>query len=180
LIERCRQHDELAWEALVRRFQARVFGAALHYLRDAEEARDAAQEVFIRVYRGLGSFEGDAFLPWLLRLARNSCIDRIRRRKARPPAADLPIEEGVELSDGAPGPEQCAFSDSRRRLVHRALGRMSERSREIILLKEIQGLNFDEIAQLLDVPVGTVKSRSSRARVELARRVLALDPTLGS
>ncbi len=180
IVERCRQGDALAWEALVRRYQGRVFAVALNYLRDREEARDLAQDVFIKVYRSLDSFTGDGFLAWLLRLARNSSIDRLRRRKARPPASDVPADESISLPDSAPTPEEAWWSNSRKQLVHRALNRMSEQSREIIQLKEIQGLKLDEIATMLGVPIGTVKSRSSRARVELARRVVDLDPSYGT
>jgi len=180
IVERCRRGDALAWEALVRRYQARVYGVAFHYLRDPEEARDLAQDVFIKVYRNLDSFTGDAFLPWLLRMARNAAIDRIRRKKARPPAEDVPVEENISLAADGPSPEDSWLSDSKKRLVHRAMGHMSDQNREMILLKEIQGLNLQEIADLLDVPLGTVKSRSNRARIELARKVVELDPSYGT
>jgi RNA polymerase sigma-70 factor (ECF subfamily) len=180
LVERCRQGDALAWEALVRQYQGRVFAVAIHYLRDPEEARDLSQDVFVKVYQNLSSFEGEGFLAWLLRLTRNSSIDRLRRKKARPPATDVPVEETIDLHDAGPNPEQSWITDSKKRLVHRALDGMSEQNREVILLKDIQGLNLNEIAELLGVPIGTVKSRSNRARIELARRVVALDPTYGT
>lgn len=176
-MQRCRQGDALAWESLVRRFQSRVYGVAFHYLRDADEARDLAQEVFVRIYQRLDTFTGEAFVPWMLRLARNRCIDRLRRVKARPPATDLPADEETPLPDPGPSPEDAWLSDQRKRLVYRAMERLSEQNREIILLKEIQGLNLKEIAELLGVPVGTVKSRSNRARIELARQVVSLDPS---
>ncbi|HET6374004.1 MAG TPA: sigma-70 family RNA polymerase sigma factor [Candidatus Polarisedimenticolia bacterium] len=176
LLARCRRGDDLAWEALVRRFQARVYGLAFHYVRHAEEARDLAQEIFVRVYRKLDTFrEEETFLPWMLRLGRNVCIDHLRRAKARPPATDLTIGEDMFLADTAPTPEAAWMADSRKRLVHRALQMLSEPYREMILLKEIQGLPLEEIASMLNLPLGTVKSRSSRARVELAHAVLALD-----
>ena len=176
LLARCRRGDQLAWEALVRRNQARVYGLALHYVRDAEEARDLAQEVFVRIYTKLGSLPDDGiFLPWLLRLTRNICIDHLRRRKVRPvPAARRVEEPGPDPVDPGPTPEQAWVAGDRRRLVHRALQRLSDVNREIIMLKEIQGLKLEEIAALLDLPLGTVKSRSNRARVELARAVIAL------
>ena len=180
LVERCRQGDPLAWEALVRQFQTRVYGVAYHYLRDPEEARDLAQDVFVKVYRRLDSFVGDAFLPWLLRMARNGAIDRLRRIKARPPASDVPIEESVELPAPGPTPETAWVTDTRKQLVHRALGRLSDKNREIILLKEIQGFHLEEIATMLDLSIGTVKSRSHRARLELAKQVVELDPTYGT
>ncbi len=180
IVERCRQGDALAWEALVREYQGRVFAVALHYLRSSEDARDLSQEVFIKVYRSLDTFTGEGFLAWLLRLARNSSIDRLRRRKARPPASDVPVEESTSLQDSGPTPEEAWWSDTRRQLVHRAMDRMSAQNREIIQLKEIQGLKIDEIATMLRLPIGTVKSRSSRARLELARRVVDLDPSYGT
>ena len=180
LLERCRQGDDLAWEALVRRFQGRVYSVACHYLRDREEARDVAQEIFVRVYEHLDGFHGDlAFLPWLLRLARNMCIDALRRRKARPPAEDVVIDGTTPLAAAAPTPEEATASRAAGELVHRAMDRMSESDREILMLREIQGLPLDQIAALLGIPIGTVKSRCNRARIDLAARVRRLDPSYG-
>jgi len=181
LVSRCRAGDELAWEALVRRYQGRVYSVTLHYLRHGEEARDAAQEVFVRVYEKLETFHGDAgFLPWLLRLARNVSIDRLRRRAARPPVDDLVVEEGVELTSAGPDPEEQVGLRARRRLVWRAVAGMTDQHRELILLHEIQGLKLEQIAEMLGLPLGTVKSRSNRARIELATRVRRLDPAYGA
>jgi RNA polymerase sigma-70 factor (ECF subfamily) len=181
LVERCRRGDGLAWEVLVRRFQGRIYGVAFHYLRNTEEARDMAQEIFIRIYRRLDSFRGeDRFLPWMLSLARNACIDRLRRQKARPPSTDLPVDEGREIPDAGPSPEQASETEARKRLLYRALAGMSETNREMILLKEIQGLKLQEIASLLALPLGTVKSRSNRARVELASKIRVIDPSYGA
>ncbi|HXI04619.1 MAG TPA: sigma-70 family RNA polymerase sigma factor [Candidatus Saccharimonadales bacterium] len=181
LVERCRSGDALAWEALVRAHQGRVYAVAWHYMRSPEEARDAAQDVFIRVYRKLDTFRGgDTFLPWLLRLARNVCLDRLREKAARPPASDLPVEEGPQIAAEGPSPEDSAETEGRKRLLYRALDRMSEKGREMILLKEIQGLALEEISSLLGLPVGTVKSRSNRARLELASAIRRLDPGYGA
>ncbi len=180
ILGRCRAGDALAWEALVRRFQGRVYGVAFHYLREREEAKDLTQEIFVKLYGSLDRFEGGAFLPWLLQLSRNAAIDRLRRIKARPPASDIPAEEATALRTDDPSPEESWIADGRKRLIHRALGRMSERNREMILLKEIQGLQLQEIAEMLKLPLGTVKSRSNRARVELARQVVELDPGYGT
>lgn len=179
LVERCRTGDGLAWERLVRLCQARVYGVSLHYMRNAEEARDVAQEVFIRVYQRLDSFEGGEFVPWLLQVARNACIDRLRRIRARP-QQDLSIEDGPELPLDAASPVEALEHRERERLLYRALGSLSEKHREIVLLKEIQGLKFEEIAALLNVPIGTLKSRSNRARLELAECVRRLDPSYGT
>jgi RNA polymerase sigma-70 factor (ECF subfamily) len=181
LLERCRRGDELAWEALVRRYQGRVFGLSFHFLRDREEARDAAQEVFIKVYQRLDTLkEGQSFLPWLLRTVRNSCIDRQRRLRVRTPEIAVPYEEALEIPAAGPSPEETSMLDARQSLLYRALGELSEKSREMILLKDTQELKLEEIAELLSLPLGTVKSRTSRARVELARAVRSLDPSYGT
>lgn len=181
LLTRCRKGDQLAWEALVRHYQGRVYGLTLSYMRNAEEARDAAQEIFVRVYNKLDTFrEQDPFLPWLLRLGRNVCIDLLRRAKARPADKGAPLEEVPDFADTRSTPEGVAETHSRQRLVYRALDMLSEPYREMILLKEIQGLKLEEIASMLELPVGTVKSRSNRARIELARAVLEICPTAGS
>lgn len=172
ILESCRLGDELAWEMLVRQHQGRVYGIAMTYVADPDEARDLAQEIFVRVYRNIdGCRESDRFLPWLVRIARNACIDHLRRRKARPPARDIPADEAWGLASSDPSPEDVSEDSSRRRLVATALQRLSEINREIILLKDMQGLSLDEIAKMLELPLGTVKSRSSRARVELAEIV---------
>jgi len=170
LLDRCRAGDPLAWEALVRRFQGRVYGIAIVHLGNAEEARDLAQDVFVRLYRRLDLCTNDeTFIPWLVQITRNAAIDRIRRRRSRPRAIDIPVEELSDLPSPAPGPAEEYRAARRRALVHKALGKLGRLNREIILLKEIQGLSLEAIATMLKAPVGTIKSRSNRARIELAR-----------
>ena len=179
LLERCRRGDDLAWEALVRTYQSSVYAVTRHYLRDAEEARDTAQDVFVRLYERLDSFAGgDTFKAWLLRMARNACIDRLRRLKARPSGADVPIEDAQLAGDD--DPEQNVANEARNRLLRRAVAGLSANHREVLMLKEIQGLKLEEVAALLELPLGTVKSRSNRARLELAAVLRELDPSLGA
>lgn len=181
LVRRCRRGDDLAWEALVRRHQSRLFSVAFNYLRDREEARDVSQEVFVKIYRQLKTLrEGDAFLPWMLRIARNSCIDRLRHLRSRRPKILVPLEHAAEIEDDSPSPEELTFRGSRTELLQRALGTLASGYREIIMLKDIQGLKLDEISDLLTLPLGTVKSRSHRARLELAQAVRTLDPSYGA
>jgi RNA polymerase sigma-70 factor (ECF subfamily) len=173
LLELCRQGDELAWEALVRQYQSRIYGLSLGYLGNPEEARDLAQEIFVRVYRHLDSCtDPEGFVPWMIRIARNACVDQLRRRKARPPASDIPVDQMFDLPASGPDPEQASQQAARRELLYRALQQLSPINREIILLKEIQGMSLEDLSELLDVPLGTIKSRSNRARVELAKAVL--------
>jgi RNA polymerase sigma-70 factor, ECF subfamily len=172
LIRRCRQGDELAWEALVTRYQARVCSVAFTYTGSEEEALDVAQEVFVRVWQRLETCrEPDRFAGWLLQIARNACLDHLRRRRARPPAQDLAADELPFLVDPAERPDDDLELADRRHVVELALQQLSVINREAILLKDIQGLPLEEMAAMLELPLGTVKSRCSRARVELAKVV---------
>ena len=175
LLDRCRQGDDLAWEVFVRQYQRRVYSIACGYAGDAEGARDFAQDIFVRLYESRGRWApADVFTAWLVRVARNVCLDGLRRRKARPPARDVPADEMPDLSDVRDTPESALVASEERQVLWRALRSIGHLSREMILLKEIQGFTLKEIAQMLHAPIGTVKSRSSRARLELAERVLAL------
>ncbi|MFB3909515.1 MAG: RNA polymerase sigma factor [Candidatus Eisenbacteria bacterium] len=175
LVERCREGDAAAWEALVRRYQGKVYAYALDYLRNPEEARDLAQEVFVRIYERLDRCrDASSFVPWMLRMTRNAAIDRIRRAKTRPRAIGTPVEEILSLASPVPSPVENLATNRRQSLVRRAMERLTALNREIVRLKEIEGLSFESVAQILQVPVGTTKSRSARARIELAREVAAL------
>jgi len=146
---------------------------ARHYV-GPEDARDVAQEIFVRIYGARADFpEPDRFLAWTLRVGRNVCIDWLRRRKARPPSQDVDAAE-IELASAEPTPEEAWSRSQRERIVERALGTLSGLNREVFVLREIHRLSVEHTAELLGVPAGTVKSRASRARLELARAVRAL------
>ena len=177
LLKRCSQGNELAWEVLVRQYQGRICAIAYGYLGDQDEAFDLAQEIFVRVYQRLHTCDDpEKFISWLTRIARNACIDHLRRMKARPPRQDIPADEMHNLAGGSSNPEQDWVRNSRKKMVFKAMQELSEINREIILLKDIQELPLDEIATMLDLPVGTVKSRSNRARIELARIIAGFAP----
>jgi RNA polymerase sigma-70 factor, ECF subfamily len=175
LLYRCKNGDELAWEALVRQYQARVYSIAYHYVGNCEDARDLAQEIFIRLYRTLNRVDAETLLPWIIRVARNASIDFLRRRRSRPPGSDVQADEMLDLQSADLNPEEHLEQNDRRRMIYRALRSLTGLNQEIILLKEIQGMQIPEIAALLGVPVGTVKSRSNRARIELGEAILALE-----
>jgi RNA polymerase sigma-70 factor (ECF subfamily) len=131
--------------------------------------------VFVRIYQNLALVpDEEGCLPWVIRITRNACIDHLRRRKARPPLWDLPADELFDLRATDQTPEEAHLEAVRKSMVHRALQELTDLNREIILLKEIQGLGLEEIAGILDVPLGTVKSRSNRARLELAQKLCAV------
>jgi RNA polymerase sigma-70 factor (ECF subfamily) len=165
----------VAWEAFVRQTQGRLFALAYSYAGDREDARDLAQEIFVRLYEARSQWPcGDEFLPWLFRVARNRSVDYLRRRAVRRPASVAEEAEISELPDPAAGAEARAIESDRRGLLHAALRGLSAINREIVVLRDVQGLPIQQVASILGVPLGTVKSRASRARVELAERVLAL------
>jgi RNA polymerase sigma-70 factor, ECF subfamily len=181
ILKRCVSGDELAWEALVRGYQARVYAITYHYVGNGECARDLAQEVFVRIYRNLHlCADAQMFLPWMIRIARNASIDHIRRKKARPPHQDIEAAGAVNLRAGGKSPEEQSVESSRKRLIYRAICELTDLNREIILLKEILGLPLEEIASMLRVPLGTIKSRSNRARLQLAQKLTALGGNCGS
>ena len=177
LIARCRAGDELAWEVFVRQYQGRIYGLACTYVTDRDEAADLAQEIFIRLFetRRKWAPHGE-FLPWMFQVARNRAIDFLRRRKVRRPAVAVPVDDVPMLADQGEGPEAQAIAGSRRERLRAALRRVSALSREILLLRDVQGLSVQEAASVLGVPSGTVKSRSNRARAELAEQMLAAGP----
>jgi RNA polymerase sigma-70 factor, ECF subfamily len=175
LIVQCRAGDGAAWETFVRQMQGRMFALAYSYAGDREDARDLAQEIFVRLYEARSQWPDDhEFLPWLFRVARNRSVDYLRRRRVRSPGSVADESELTELPDASPGAEARAIDADRRSLLHAALRGLSAINREIVVLRDVHGLSVQQVASTLGVPAGTVKSRASRARVELAERVLAL------
>lgn len=180
LLKRCQDGDELAWEVLVRQHQGRICAIAYGYVGEQDEALDLAQDIFVRIYQSLHTCtEPQKFEAWLTRMTRNACIDHLRRRHARPPRQDLAAEEMVNLQSGGPTPEDNFYQSARKNLVHAGLQKLSEINREIIILKDIQGRPLEEISGLLELPLGTIKSRSSRARLELAKVISEMNETPG-
>jgi len=173
VLQHCRMGDALAWEKLVRSYQGRVFGLALHYVQRPEEARDIAQDVFIKIYNHIHLCPpAPQFPPWILTITRNTALDHLRRLAARPASDGIDLAKCLESPVGAP--DRTLEAKDRRGLLYRALRKVTALSREMILLKDIQGLSLDEIAAMLKLPLGTVKSRSHRARLELSQELISL------
>ena len=175
ILDRCHAGDELAWEALVRRFQGRVYSIAWSYTGNPDDARDLAQDIFVRIYATRGRWPGaDGFVPWLVTTSRNLAVDFLRRRRARTAATEVGLDAVADLSAEGRDPELQLASSRRRSLVWQALRRLTHLSRETIVMRDIQGLTLEEVASALRIPIGTAKSRTSRARLELAQQVFAL------
>jgi RNA polymerase sigma-70 factor, ECF subfamily len=171
----CQEGDAPAWEALVRHYQGRVYAVAWYYLKNRDEAVDAAQDTFIKVYAQLDSFRGssEAFLPWLLTITRNCSIDRIRKNNTRK-RYEEDFSQSMPLEDHQSNPEMQLLSAKSVSLFYRALEKLNPVNRDIVLLKDIQGLKLKDVARILSLPVGTIKSRSTRARIELSKLLTEL------
>jgi RNA polymerase sigma-70 factor (ECF subfamily) len=173
LVERCLSGDAGAWEDLVRQHTRRVYGLCYRFTGRDSDAQDLTQDVFLRVFRALGSFRSaeGCFTTWLTRLTRNLLIDHYRRTR------NLRVTDSIE--EQLPRVEQGFVAVSRpdsqlagreaSELLQAALGRLSPELRETIILRDLQEMEYREIAQVLDIPEGTVKSRLNRGRAELAR-----------
>jgi RNA polymerase sigma-70 factor, ECF subfamily len=164
LIEACRTGEASAFDVLVGRWEDKIRGACWRVLGSEEEARDVAQEAFLKAYRGLAGFKQEArFSSWLYQIAVNLCRDRLRRRRTH---AAVSLEEleasGPVLVEGRPGAQEVLIQEDLASLVRRAIAALPPEQREVVILKEYQGLTFLEIAQALEVPVSTVKTRLYR------------------
>ena len=175
LLERVRGGDEAAFDEIVERYERRVFAIAVRICRHHEDARDVTQDVFITAMRSLRSFRGDAKIStWLHRVTVNASLDLVRRRRRR---EGPELEELCDRPDAGPGPEVAAIESVRAREVHLALGRIPAEQRAVIALHDLQGLDYSEVAAVLEVPLGTVKSRIHRARLALAHELGHLKET---
>lgn len=181
LVERCQQGDQAAFRALVERYQRKVFNLAYGMVRNPDDAMELVQEAFVKAYRNLERFQGSSsFYTWLYRITVNVCIDFIRRTKktAAPLDYDDRVAHHEEVNQGefplvsSMGTETPSRVQGRRELgeqIQRALEGLSEAHREIVLLREVEGLSYSEIAEALDIPKGTVMSRLFHARQNLQR-----------
>lgn len=179
LLDRARRGDLSAFNVLVEEHQSIVFNVCLRMLGNRAAAEDAAQDAFVSAWRHLGSMRGELFRPWLLRIASNACTDELRRRSRRPAASlEVSMEEGMpDPADGEPLPEASVLSAELRGGIEAALRQLPEDQRLAVVLCDVQGLEYEEIAQVTRSNVGTVKSRLSRGRARL-REILLSKPEL--
>ncbi|HEY7139327.1 MAG TPA: sigma-70 family RNA polymerase sigma factor [Methylomirabilota bacterium] len=169
-VSRLRAGDRRAFEELVRTHQHRVYGLALRMLGNAAEAQDVAQEAFLRAHRGLAEFRGDSRLStWLYAIVSRLCLNRLagsERRHARHGEEAL-----ARLPDAGPGPDQALERDELEEALHRAIGELPEERRIVVVLRDVEGLAYEAIAEVLELPVGTVRSRLHRARLDLKEKL---------
>jgi RNA polymerase sigma-70 factor (ECF subfamily) len=169
-VRRLRAGDRAAFEELVRSHQHRVYAVALRMLGNAAEAQDVAQEAFLRAHRGLAEFRGEARLStWLYAIASRLCLNRLagsERRLTRHGEDTL-----TRLPDGRPGPDQALERGELEEALHRAIGELADERRIVVVLRDVEGLAYEEIAEALELPVGTVRSRLHRARLDLKEKL---------
>ena len=179
LVRRCLAGEQGGWKTLVRQHHGRIYNLAYRYTGRFDEAEDLAQEIFVKVYRGLGVYrpESGSLVGWLLRVGRNHIIDRYRQSKierSRTDSLDDRFERIQEKPTREPDPAQALERQERADMIHHALLRVSLDLREAVVLRDLEGLTYEEMARMLGVPLGTIKSRISRGRAELARIVKGL------
>lgn len=172
LVRRCRAGDSTAWEQIVHEYSRRVYNLAYRFTGRHEAAEDLTQDVFVRVYRSLEQYDPQAgeLSNWLMRLARNLIIDDYRRRGRTPTelGEDL-LDHEYHLESQLSRPDRGVERQERARQVHAAIARLQPELRECVILRDIEELTYQEIVEILKIPIGTVKSRINRGRIELAK-----------
>ena len=170
LVERVQRGDSAAFDALVRKYQHRIVGLIGRYVHDWSECQDVAQEVFMRAYRALGGFRGDAqFSTWLHRIAVNTAKNHLVAQNRRPPTDDIDVMDAEQFDQSyrlrdTDTPERELMRQEIERTVMDAVNALPSELREAITLREVDGLSYDEIAERMGCPIGTVRSRIFRAR----------------
>jgi RNA polymerase sigma-70 factor (ECF subfamily) len=184
LVKRVQRGDSAAFDLLVRKYQHRIVALIGRYVADWSECQDVAQETFLRAYRALGNFRGDAqFYTWLHRIAVNTAKNHLVANNRRPPTDDIDVgdaeqfESGLRLRDNDT-PERELMRQQMEQTVMRAVEALPDELRTAITLREVDGLSYEEIAQRMDCPIGTVRSRIFRAReaIDLELRPLMDTP----
>jgi len=182
LVERCLQGDDAAWEMVVMSYGKRIYNLSYRYTNRREEAEDLTQDILIRVYQNLKSYRSEvgSFQNWILRVARNLIIDHYRQVRRFPQAAGSEELETMNIQDEkVPNPQRVAEQVEASKFLQDGLRDLSPELKEAIILRDIEGMAYQDIAELLRVPEGTVKSRINRGRLELAKLLMKRRAALG-
>jgi RNA polymerase sigma-70 factor (ECF subfamily) len=177
LVERVQRGDKRAFDLLVLKYQHKIFGLISRYLRDTSEIQDVAQEAFIKAYRALPNFRGDsAFYTWLYRIAINTAKNHLMSKSRRPPGTDIDVEDAQYFEGDSPlrdieNPENVLYAQELKQVVASAMDKLPEDLCTAVTLREFEGLSYEDIADVMECPVGTVRSRIFRAREAIDREV---------
>ena len=179
LIHKAARGDADAFEQLMTGQEGRMYAVALRMCGNREDAQDCVQEAMLRIYKALSSFKGQSsFSTWVYRITMNSCLDELRRRKSRAATSlDQMIDNGFSPTDEDDTPERHSIQAEQKRQIEKAIAGLPEDMRAAVVLRDVQGCSYDEIARVLDTNVGTIKSRISRGREKL-RGILSSPPEL--
>ncbi|MFQ5903073.1 MAG: RNA polymerase sigma factor [Candidatus Binatia bacterium] len=179
LVQRSQGGDRLAFNQLVLKYRNRVMGVATRMLGDRVEAEDLAQDVFVKVYHGLQGFQGEAlFSTWLYRVTANSCLNRRRRRKRESQVTQVVDDPERVFSDRASNPHTLLERKELKVFLEKAIQALPQEQRMVLILRDIEGLSYEEIADSLGLELGTVRSRLHRARLEVqasVKEIFSLD-----
>ena len=182
LVERCLRGDDAAWEAVVKSYGKRIFNLSYRYTNRRDEAEDLTQEILIRVYQNLKSYraESGSFQNWLLRVARNLIIDHYRQVRRYPQTGGSEELETMNIKDEkVPNPQRAVEQVEASKFLQNGLQSLSPELKEAVVLRDLEGMAYNEMADLLNVPEGTVKSRINRGRLELAKLLMKRRSLLG-
>lgn len=177
LVERVLKNDTQAFTLLVLRYQHKVLGLIGRFVKDPYEAEDVAQESFLKAYRALSSFRGDsAFYTWLYRIAVNTAKNYLVSKGRRPPSTDVDVDDAQLVDDSSllrelESPDAAMEKEDLRKLIQQAIEELPEELRTAFSLREFSGLSYEDITQVMDCPVGTVRSRIFRARESIDKRI---------
>ena len=180
LVVRVQKGDKRAFDLLVLKYQYKVHSIIARFIRDSDEVKDVVQEAFIKAYRALPNFRGDSqFYTWLYRIAVNTAKNYLVARSRRPPSSDVDLDDaefysGSEQLKDVSSPENELFRDQLESVINGAIAELPEDLRTAVTLREYDGLSYEEIAQIMECPVGTVRSRMFRGREAIDARVLAI------
>jgi RNA polymerase sigma-70 factor (ECF subfamily) len=181
LVARCREGNDEAWRELVDRFGPRVYAIAYHFTMKREDAEELSQEIFLKVFENLHRYDGGfPLVAWILSVSRNLCIDRYRRRKREKSFRFVTDDAVTALLKSEDDPASMALKKERTKLLFSALSEIPEDLAEILVLRDLNGMAYEEIGKALDLPDGTVKSRLFRARAEVARKIRERHEARGS
>jgi RNA polymerase sigma-70 factor (ECF subfamily) len=172
LVARCREGNDDAWRELVDRFGQKVYAIAYHFTLKREDAEELSQEIFLKLFENLHRYDGGfPLVAWVLSVSRNLCIDRYRRRKREKSFRFVSDDAVTALLKSDDDPASMALKKERTQMLFSALAEVPEDLAEILILRDLNGLAYDEIGKALELPEGTVKSRLFRARAEVARKI---------
>ncbi|RLQ21493.1 RNA polymerase sigma factor RpoE [Seongchinamella sediminis] len=177
LVARVQKGDSRAFDLLVLKYQHKIFSLIGRYVHDADEVQDVAQEAFVKAYRALPKFRGDSqFYTWLYRIAVNTAKNHLVSRSRRPPGSDVEVEDAEYYEGGAAlrdieTPENALFGAELKQVVETAISDLPDDLRTAVTLREFDGLSYEDIADIMDCPVGTVRSRIFRAREAIDSKV---------